>query len=69
MCMMFSCNPQINFCHFFTSLNLVIFSLKHIDAGHLVNPTPPTILHGSFLIFAGVLSSLKLCMAFGCNPQ
>ena len=25
MCMRFGCNPQINFCHFFRSLNLAIF--------------------------------------------
>ena len=28
MCMTFGYNPQINFCHFFHSLNLVIFVLK-----------------------------------------
>ena len=28
MCMTFGYNPQINFCHFFHSLNLVIFGLK-----------------------------------------
>ena len=24
MCMRFCCNPQVNFCHFFCSFNLVI---------------------------------------------
>ena len=28
MCMTFGYNPQINFCHFFQSLNLVNFGLK-----------------------------------------
>ena len=28
MCMTFGYNPQINFCQFFHSLNLVIFGLK-----------------------------------------
>ena len=29
MCMTFGYNPQINFCHFFHSLNLVIFGLSY----------------------------------------
>ena len=29
MCMTFGYNPQINFCHFFHSLNLVIFGLNY----------------------------------------
>ena len=29
MCMTFEYNPQINFCHFFHSLNLVIFGLNY----------------------------------------
>ena len=29
MCMIFAYNPQINFCHFFHSLNLVIFGLSY----------------------------------------
>ena len=49
MCTTFACNPQIYFCHFFTSLNVVVFGgLKHIDSEYLVNPTLPTILPGSF---------------------
>ena len=49
MCMTFGCNPQINFCYFFCSSNLVIFDL---DTEHLVNPT--TGLAGPFLTFACV---------------
>ena len=30
MCMTFGCNPQINFCHFFSNLDLVILGLKAI---------------------------------------
>ena len=37
-----------SFLPFSTSLNLVILGLKHIYSGYLVNPTPPTILPGSF---------------------
>ena len=52
MCMTFGYNPQINFCHFFHSLNLVIFwaqlLLKLMDIRYLVNATPPTILSQSF---------------------
>ena len=29
MCMTFGYNPQINFCHYFHSLNLVIFGLNY----------------------------------------
>ena len=47
MCMTFGYNPQINFCHFFHSLNLVIFwaqlLLKLMDIRYLVSATPPTI--------------------------
>ena len=52
MCMTVGCNSQINFCHFFRSLNLVFFcstsSKKHIDTGYLVNATPPTVLPDVF---------------------
>ena len=62
----------IAFCHFFGSLNLVIFifGLKHIGTGYIVNATPPTVLAVSFLNFAGCFcQGLKMCMTFGCNPQ
>ena len=45
-CLMFSCNPQIIFCHFFHGSNLVILGLKafrHWVHVYLVNATPPTI--------------------------
>ena len=46
MCMTFGCNPQI-FCHFFHSLNVVIFKV-YINTGYLVNATPLTVLPRSF---------------------
>ena len=53
---------------FFTSLNLVIFGLKHIYTGCLVNLTPPTILPRSFLNVSVV--SVKFFMHdIGCKPQ
>ena len=52
MCMTYAYNPQINFCHFFHSLNLVIFwaqlLLKLMDIRYLVSATPPTIFSQSF---------------------
>ena len=58
MCMTFGYNPQINFCHFFHSLNLVIFRLNYNrslwDIRYLVSTTPPTILSQSFWNFTGV---------------
>ena len=47
MCMTFGYNPHYNFCHFFHSLNLVIFwaqlLLKLMDIKYLVSATLPTI--------------------------
>ena len=48
MCMTFGCNPQINFCYFIRSSDLIIMGIKHLDTGYLVNATPPTVLAGSF---------------------
>ena len=52
MCMTFEYNPQINFCHFFHSLNLVIFGAqlleKLMDIRYLVSATPPKILSQFF---------------------
>ena len=69
MCMRFGCNPQINFCHFFQSLNLVNFWLNFyqsiIDTGYLVNATPPTVLAWiSFKLFRRFHQGLKMCMWF-----
>ena len=54
MCMSFGYNPQINFCHFFHSLNLVIFwaqlLLKLMDIRYLVSATPPTIFWAQLLL-------------------
>ena len=48
--MTFGYNPQINFCHFFHSLNLSFLGsiTKLIDIRYLVSATPPTILSQSF---------------------
>ena len=58
MFMRFHCNLLINFCHFFRSLNLVIFLAqllpKHIDTTYLVNATPPAIIAISLINFADV---------------
>ena len=59
MCMTFGCNPQVNICHLFRSLNLVILCVDFyqsiidtgnwvLDIGYLVNATLPTILPVSF---------------------
>ena len=56
MCMAFCYNPQIIFCRFFRSLDLVISVLKAFR--HLVNATPLTVLAGSFLNFAAVFVSV-----------
>ena len=57
MCMWFGYNSQINFCHFFRILNLVIFRArilsKGIDRGYLVCATPPTDFCRSFRNFTG----------------
>ena len=72
MCMMFGCNPQINFCHFSHSLNLVIFGSTSARAyRHWVS------CERNFYSFSRVLlklyrclcQGLKMCMMFGCNPQ
>ena len=47
MCMVFDCNPQFYCRHFLLNSHLVLFGLKHLDTGHLVNATPPTVLVGS----------------------
>ena len=54
MCMTFGCNPQINVCHFFRSLNLVIFLAYSIWT--LVNATPSTSLPEFFVTFQKFLS-------------
>ena len=78
MCMNFGCNPQINFYHFFCSVDLVIFGLKafrlsfsglkHLDTGYLVNATPPTVYPDIFETLQVFCQGLKMCMTLGCNP-
>ena len=67
-------NPQINFCHFFYSLNLVIFwaqlLLKLMDIRYLVSATPPTFFFPILLkLYRCFCQGLKMCMTFGYNPQ
>ena len=74
MCMWFGYNPQINLCHFFRILNLVILYArmlsKCIDSGHRLCVTPPTVLCRSFWNIIGAFSrGLKMCILFGYNPQ
>ena len=65
MCMTFGYNPQINFCHFFHSLNLVILQ-KLIDIRYLVSANPPTNFLKLYMCFC---QGLKMCVTFGYNPQ
>ena len=69
ICMWFRYNPQINFCHFFFILNLVIFQESELIVGALsvqlcqqfyviLFETLPVLWHG-----------LKMCMWFGYNYQ
>ena len=58
ICLWFGYNLQVNFCHFFRILNLVIFYAqilsKGIDSGYLVWATPPTVLCWSFWNYTSV---------------
>ena len=56
MCMCFSCNSCLIFCHFFSTFWTLSFSdLRCIDSGYLMIATSHTILNRSFL---------KLCTCF-----
>ena len=72
MCMWFGYNPWINFCHFFHSMNFVIFLPQILwkcrDSGYLVSPTPHTILYQSLWNFARFCHGLAMCIWFGYNP-
>ena len=50
ICMWFRYNPQINFCHLFFILNLVIFqeSVLIVGTEYLLCAIPPTVLWQSF---------------------
>ena len=61
MCMTFGCNPQINSRHFFAVWTLSFLGLMHLDTGHLVNPTPPTVLPGSFFKFLRCFFKVAKC--------
>ena len=73
MCMPSGNNPQINFYHFFHSLNLVILGSTTTEAyGHLV----PCERNSSYNFIPILLKlyrcfcqGLKMCMTFGYNPQ
>ena len=61
MCMAFGYNPQINFCHFFHSLNLVIFgSITTESYGHLI----PCERNSSYN-FISILLKLYRCFCQG----
>ena len=57
-CMTFGCYPQINFCNYFTSLNLVIFGLKAYR--HLVSCEPFYIYVDLFETFPVFLSTSEI---------
>ena len=65
LCMWFGYNPWINFCHFFHSVNFVIF-WQCIDNGYLVSATPYTISYLSLIIqlCTSFFHVLKMCMVW-----
>ena len=73
MCMTFGYNPQNNFCHFFHSLNLVIFGLNYYWSlwtlgtlwAQLLLQFIPILLK----LYRCFWQELKMCMTFGYNPQ
>ena len=70
MLMTFGCNPQINFGHFFCSLNVVIFEL--ITFGHWISCecNPSYSFNRIFLTLCRCFClGLKICMTFCCNPR
>ena len=73
MCMTFGYNPQINFCHFFHSLNLVIFGLTTTEAyGHKVpceHNSSYNFIPILLKLYRCICQGLKMCMTFGYNPQ
>ena len=70
MCMTFGCNPQISFCYFFHSSDLVSFGFKALR--HWVSCK-----HNSSYSFRPICwkrgrclcQGLNMCMTFGCTPQ
>ena len=70
ICIMFSCNPQIIFCHFFRSLNLVIFWLNFFQSWVPCECNSSYNFSQIFLkLCRFICQGLKMCMMFGCNPQ
>ena len=74
MCMWFGYNPQINFCHFFRILNLVIFSgANTIKVYRQWVPCVRNSFYSFMSIFLKLYKcfchGLKMCMWFGYNPQ
>ena len=64
MGMWFEYYPQINFCHFFRILNLVIFRREYsqcVYIGYLVCATPLAVLCQSFWNFTGVFVMVWRC--------
>ena len=70
MFMWFGYYPQINFCHIFSILNLVIFEAQIVPnvciLDTLVCTTSPTVLCLSFLNFTGVFVMIRRC-AYGLD--
>ena len=71
MCMMFGCNPQINFLLLFSQFyNLVIFGLKAFR--HWVSCEHNSLYSCSWIslkLCRCFCQSLKMCMMFDCNAQ
>ena len=68
------CNPQINFCYFFCSLNLVIFfcSTSTKICRHWVSCEFNSSYNFSWIFFKlcrCFCQGLNMCMTFGCNPR
>ena len=70
MCMWFGYYPQINFCHIFRILNLVIFEARIVPSvcilDTIVCATAPTVLCLSFFNFTGVFVMVGRC-AYGLD--
>ena len=74
MCMWSGYNPEINFCHFFRNLNLVIFSdILTMKVNGRWAPCVSNSSHSFILILLKLYRcldhALKMCMWFGYNPE
>ena len=70
ICMTFCCNPRINFCCFFRSLNLVIFGLKSFRHWVSCERKSSYSFNRIFLRLSWCLcQGLNMCMPLCCNPH